>query len=408
MSGGIGGMVMCRTYGTGERRFARLCRQYGSREGVRLACPAGDPWGDGWRSGAHYPPERIVGAIVLPAPTQPERERGKGRDQRLPFRACKLSAGMRRASLLAIARAVRERCAAWGEMPPTDLPERGDEGATPGQVTAWLKRLGIGVAPGSVSTFAYRDTWKWGERSRWRAEFAPVRGDGQALPLTAVAAILGTNTKAVNRLIAAGYLVGVERFEGHEEEESPKRGRKARAIPHGARRVDIHPADFADFLQRHPEQYDATKVRGKRWRALALAPRRGPRWLRVPEVAARLGCSPQNVRDMLRLGDLQGVLKRDRAAITYYVREDWLYDLPKADQATFARTVSGRRGMPPERQARRARILAEREALQRQHDPEAKRLLCEVRDVAGRRRKAAERAAPPEPTDAAAFGMAAD
>jgi hypothetical protein len=314
---------------------------------------------------------------------------------------------MRRASLVAIARTVRERCEAWEIAPPLDLPRHAFEPATPEQVTAWLKVLAINVTPGSVSTFAFRDTWRYGERIRWRAEFHPMRGDGQALTLTAVGYILGTNHKAVNRLIAAGYLTGTEYYVGHDA-TGPRR---KSAIPRGARRVDIHPADLADFLRNHPEQYKAANVRGKQWKAIATGARRGPRWLRVPEVAARLGCSPQNVRDMLRLGDMQGVLKRDRAAIAYYVREDWLYDLPKAEQEGFTRTVRGRKGLPAERKARRARILAEREALQRQHDPEAKRLLCEVRDVAGRRRKAAEAAEaalPHEPTDAELFGMAAD
>ncbi len=298
---------------------------------------------------------------------------------------------MRRASLLAIAGALRERCVVWDEAPPADLPIRGDTSATAEQASAWLKRLGVSVAPGSVSTFAYRDTWVHGERTRWRVEFMPLRGDGQSLPLTSVARILATNHKAVNRLIAAGYLTGTERFEGHEQSEDEGNGRKRRhrAIPYGARRVDIHPADLGDFLREHPEQYDASKLRGKQWQAIAAAPRRGPRWLKVPQVAARLGCSPQNVRDMLRFGDLQGVLKRDRAAITYYIREDWLFDLPRSVVATRWRGICGRRGLPQERKDRRARILAEREALQQRHDPEAKRLLCEVRDIGGRRRKAA-------------------
>lgn len=93
---------------------------------------------------------------------------------------------------------------------------------------------------------------------------------------------------------------------------------------------------------------------------------------------------------MLRLGDLQGVLMRDRAAISYYVRPEWLLDLP-AD-VRGGRAIYGRAGLPPERTARRARILAEREALQAKHDADARRLLCEVRDVAGRRRKAREAA----------------
>lgn len=378
---------MCRLYGRGARRFVRLCHHHGARVGLRLSCPPGDGWGDTWQRGSHYPQARIARDAIVAAPPVPAREISKGTDRSLPFRASKLLAGQRRASLLEIARALRARCAGRGEEPPTDLPQRADEGATPQQVTAWLRRMGVDVAPGSLSTFAYRDTWIHGERVRWRAEFCPVRGDPQALTLTGVAWVLGTNHKSVNRLIAAGYLVGTARYEGHGRAADDEDGRKRRhrAVPPQARRVDIHPADLADFLRLHPEQYDATKLRGKRWRALAAAPHRGPRWLKVPQIAARLGCSADNVRDMLRLGDLQGVLKRDRAAITYYVREDWLYDL---SHGLLPRTLYGRKGLPPERKAHRARILAEREALQQRHDPEALRLLCEVRDVAGRRRKA--------------------
>jgi len=228
-------------------------------------------------------------------------------------------------------------------------------------------------------------------RMEWRAEFDVRRDHDVYLNAKAVARVLGFGELrghiTVKRLIGAGFLAGFEASLATEYVYG-HRGASWGKSAHGTR-WRIHPDDLARFLLEHPEQYDRATVRGNPWKALAAEAQRKRKWLKVPEIAERLGCSPQNVRDMLRLGDLQGVLMRDRQSISYYVRPVWLLDLPKVE-GDYLRTITGRKGMPQEREDRRAAILAERVRLQALHDAEAQRLLCEVRDVGGRRRKVLE------------------
>jgi len=313
---------------------------------------------------------------------------GKGRAKDLPFPATIVSAVRRRCRLKALEEAAIAWCVERGvaERPAVLVPP---EGAL---VAAWLKRLRVKVAVGTLELYQVGPLGIEG-RMEWRAEFDILRDHDVYLNAKAVARVLGFGELrghiTVKRLIGAGFLAGFE-ADLATEYVYGHRGASWGKSAHGTR-WRVHPDDLSRFLLEHPEQYDGALVRGNPWKALAAEARRKRKWLKVPEIAARLGCSPQNVRDMLRLGDLQGVLMRDRQSISYYVRPAWLLDLPKVE-GDFVRTITGRKGMPQERRARRAAILAERVRLQALHDAEAQRLLCEVRDVAGRRRKAAEAA----------------
>jgi hypothetical protein len=310
--------------------------------------------------------------------------RGKGRANDLPFPATIVNAVRRRCRLNALESAARTWC---DDRQVTDRPARLvlPEATA---VAAWLKRLRVKVAEGTLELYQVGPLGIEG-RMEWRAEFDILRDHDVYLNAKAVARVLGFGELrghiTVKRLIGAGFLAGFE-ADLATEYVYGHRGASWGKSAHGTR-WRVHPDDLARFLLEHPEQYDRTTVRGNPWRALAAEAQRKRKWLRVPEVAERLGCSPQNVRDMLRLGDLQGVLMRDRQSISYYVRPNWLLDLPKIE-GDFLRTVYGRKGMPQERKDRRSAILAERVRLQSIHDADAKRLLCEVRDVAGRRRKA--------------------
>lgn len=327
------------------------------------------------------------------------RPTGKGRAPDLPFPGSVINATRRRCRLTAIERAGRAWCA---EHRQAEHPAFGAQ-PDPAAVAAWLVRLGV-LVDGAVELFqlACGSEAHGNRHLEWRAEFEVRRWDDQYLNAASVGYLLGIDRpqqqhKTVRRLAESGYLLGHSFFEGHDERHrSPRpsraKGRKRQPTP-GATRWRFHPDDVARFLTDHPEQYDRAKVRGNPWRALAAEAHKRRKWLRVPEVAERLGCSASNVRDMLRYGDLQGVLMRDRQSISYYVRPVWVLDYQQAAQTIPLRRVPGRSGATPEVAARRARILAERAVLQGKHDPEAKRLLCEVRDTAGRRRKAHEAAA---------------
>jgi hypothetical protein len=318
---------------------------------------------------------------------------GKGRSRDLPFPGTIVGATRRRCRLTALERAAATWCdrKGIGDRPAPLVPPE------PAIVAAWLARLRVKLVAGSLELYQIDagSVTAGNRRKEWRAEFDLVRPHEVYLNATEVAHILGFGELrghiSVRRLIEAGFLSGfaadprAEYVYGHRAASWGKSTR--------GRRWRVHPDDLSRLLLEHPEQYDRAKVRGNPWRALAAEGHRKRKWLRVPEVAARLGCSASNVRDMLRLGDLQGVLMRDRQAISYYVRPAWLLDLATAGQPDFLRTIHGRKGLPPERAAHRARILAERERLQALHDADAKRLLCEVRDIAGRRRKAREAAA---------------
>lgn len=322
------------------------------------------------------------------------RVAGKGRARDLPFAATIVAAGRRRCRLTALEAAAAAWCddRAVAERPGQLVPPE------PGIVAAWLKRLGVKVVEGTLELYQVGPLGVE-RRLEWRVEFDIRREHEVYLTAKEAAHILGYGNLrghiTIRRLIQAGFLAG---FEADKEREYVygKRGPRWNQSTRG-RRWRIHPDDLARFLTDHPEQYDKARIRGNPWRAIAAEAHRKRRWYRVPEVAALLGCSPQNVRDMLRYGDIQGVLLRDRQSIAYYLRPDWVEDGRRAlDSWGGARCISGRLGLArkyPERAARRARILAERVTLQAKHDADAKRLLCEVRDIAGRRRKAAEAAA---------------
>lgn len=314
-----------------------------------------------------------------------ERIRSKGRAKDLPFPGTIVHTARRRCRLTALERAASDWCARKGiaDRPATLVPP--DEAI----VAAWLKRLRVKVAEGTLELYQIGPLGVE-HRMEWRVEFDIVRRHEAYLNATEAANILGFGDLrghiSIARLIRAGFLDGYAADPRDEYVYGPRKATWGTS-PRG-RRWRIHPDDLARFLLGHPEQYDRAKVRGNPWRALAAEAARKKRWLKVPEVAERLGCTATNVRDMLRLGDLQGVLMRDRQAISYYVRPEWLIDLPK----DLRSRIYGRAGMPPERLARRERILVERQQLQSKHDADARRLLCEVRDVAGRRRKAREAA----------------
>ncbi len=326
-----------------------------------------------------------------------ERVPGKGRARDLPFRGTIVYAARRRCRLTALERAARDWCdrqGVVGHPSPLVPPD-------PAIVAAWLKRLKVRVVADTVELYqvGMGSSKVNNRRLEWRVEFDIQRDHDVYLNARSVGWILGMRGaachKTVVRLVAAGFLAG---FEADKEAEYVYGHRAATwGKSRAGRRWRVHPDDLARFLLEHPEQYDPRAVRGKPWKALAAEGHRKRRWHRVPEIAARLGCSEQNVRDMLRLGDMQGVHMRDRQAITWYVKPEWVEDTRNflADYGGF-RTACGRVGLArkyPERVARRARLLAARPELQAHYDADATRLLCEVRDVAGRRRKAAEAAA---------------
>lgn len=201
---------------------------------------------------------------------------------------------------------------------------------------------------------------------RARLELGPESGmrtpAERGLHLAAVARILGVERMAVYRLIRAGAL------EGHRSPD-----RKARGFV-----WHIHPAALATFLRERPERYDARRITDPRWRAIATAPRRRPslagdRLLSVREVAPRVYLSPWGVTAALRRGDLQGVLCRNRTGTAWWVLESSVraYQPPPLDW--------GHRGVEPATAARRARVLAEREALQARIDAGAPAIVAKKR-----------------------------
>lgn len=315
---------------------------------------------------------------------------GKGRAKDLPFPGTIVSATRRRCRLTALETAARDW---YDRQGADDRPAR----LVPPDVAivaAWLKRLRVPVVEGTLDLYqvASGSTAMHNRRQEWRAEFDIRRRFDVYLNAKTVGRILGMTGaschKTAVRLIQAGFLAGFEADPRAEYVYGHRGERWGRSVR--GRQWRVHPDDLARFLLEHPEQYERERIRGKLWRALAAEGHRKRRWFRVPEVAERLGCSPGQVRDMLRLGDLQGVLMRDRRAISWYIRPEWLLAVPR--DGDFTRTIY-RRQLPPNRQERRARILAEREGLQAQYDADARRLLYEVRDIGGRRRKAAEAAA---------------
>jgi len=326
-----------------------------------------------------------------------ERARTKGRAPDIAFPASVVNGTRRRCRLTALEAAAAAWCRDRGRDERPDLRTAPDAGA----VATWLERLGVLVIAGTVELFQL-ECGSFAQRNRrleWRADFEVRKWDEQYLNSAAVGYLLGIDRsqqqhKTVRLLVQSGYLLGYSFYEGHDARHRaavPMGGRKRRAQPTpGATRWRFHPDDVARFILEHPEQYDGAQVRGNPRKALAAEARRKRKWLRVPEVAARLGRSPGNVRDLLRHGDLQGVLMRDRQSISYYVRPVWVLDYERTKPPGRLRPLAGRAGTDPAIVARRAAILAERERLQAKHDPEAKRLLCEIRDTAGRRRKARE------------------
>lgn len=315
----------------------------------------------------------------------------KGVAPDVPFPASIINATRRRCRLTALA------TAAGAAVPPE-----------PAAVAAALLALGVRLV-GAVELYQVAQGPR--RTPAWRVEFDVRRADDAYLNASEVGYILGIDVpqqrhKTVRRLALAGFLDGHAFYEGHDPDRPsvlPSRTKrpprpKGAAPPPGARRWRFHPDDLARFLLAHPEQYDRARVRGNPWRGLAAEAAKRLRWLRVDAVAARLGCTTSIARDMVKRGDLQGVLIRDRRAISYYVRPDWLLDLPD-----FARPGARRTGakLRPELAAHRAAILAERVRLQGHYDKDGWRLMNEVRDTVGRRRKAAE-AARAESAEAAA------
>lgn len=329
--------------------------------------------------------------------------RSKGRAKDLPFPATIVLTSRRRCRLTALERAAAEWCDRKGiaDRPAPLVPPE------PAIVAAWLKRLRAKAIEGTLALYQVEcgSHAKRNRRLEWRVEFDIKRDTDAYLNAVSVGQILGykggpSGFKTVVRLINAGFLAGHE-ADLHAEHvygyRRPGWGESVRG-----RKWRIHPDDLARFLLTHPEQYDRSRVRGNPWKALAAEAARKKRWLRVREVSERLGCTPQQVRDMLRLGDIQGVLMRDREAISYYVRPEWIPATPEGGWQAFACAVSRKATLPTERRAQRERILAQRPALQAKADADAQRLLTEVRDVRGLRRlrrEAAELERQLRPTD---------
>ena len=201
----------------------------------------------------------------------------------------------------------------------------------------------------------------------------PIAGERtpteRGLCLVDVARILGTTRKAVRRLIASGAL------EGHQSADRISNGAIWR----------VHPSSLAEFLRERPERYDLARIADPAWRAIAAAPRRRPnlageRLLSVEEVAPLLFMGGPGVRMAIRRGDLQAVLCRNRRGTSWYVLESSV-------RAYRPPAIVGRSGIDAETAARRARVLAERGALQERFDAGAPAVVAKPR---GGRRAAQE------------------
>lgn len=188
--------------------------------------------------------------------------------------------------------------------------------------------------------------------------------DERGLTSADVARILGVNNHAVARLLRSKAL------EGYKTPDGPKG-------PNRTTLWRIHRSALATFLRDRPEKYDAASITDQQWLAIANAPRRRPsilgeRLLTVGEVARRIFLTESGVRHNLRVGELQGVLCRNREAVSWYVLESSVVDYrPPA--------IAGRRGLDPETAARRARVLAARVALQAVIDDKAPAIVAKKR-----------------------------